>query len=72
MNRLKNMGLLRGQSETISITDFRKSPGEVLTQVELGKTFTITRNGHAIAVISLPEPTALELGAAVRRLGLVK
>lgn len=44
--------------ETITAMDFRKSPGEVLTQVGLGKTFIITKNGKPSAVISrLPGQT---------------
>jgi len=57
---------LSGETETITAMDFRKAPGEVLTQVSLGKTFVITKNGRPIAVVSRPELTALELGAALR------
>lgn len=61
---------LTGQSETITAMDFRKAPGDVLLQAQMGKTFTITKNGVVVAILSPPEPTALELGAAVRRKGL--
>jgi antitoxin (DNA-binding transcriptional repressor) of toxin-antitoxin stability system len=37
-----------------------------------GATITVTRQGKPIAVIHSPEATALQLGAEVRRLGLVK
>ena len=67
---LTDTAILEDQSEEITATDFRKHPGDVLLQVQLGKTFTITKNGKAIAVLSRPEPSALELAAAVRRLGL--
>ena len=43
---------LSGRIEEITISEFRKAPGDVLTQVELGKTFVIKRNGKDIAVLS--------------------
>ena len=61
---------LVGQTETITAMDFRKAPGDVLLQAQMGKTFTITKNGVVVATLSPPEPNALELGAAVRRKGL--
>ncbi len=61
---------LTGQTETITAMDFRKTPGDILLQTQMGKTFNITRNGVIVAVLSAPEPDALELGAAVRRLKL--
>lgn len=61
---------LSGQTETITAMDFRRAPGDVLLQAQMGKTFTITKNGVAIAVLHAPELTALELGAAVRKLRL--
>lgn len=71
MKKLSDMKLLAGEVEEISMTEFRKLPGEVIAQVEAGKTFRITKLGRVIAVISQPEPSAAELGAEVRRLGLV-
>jgi prevent-host-death family protein len=68
--RLTDMKLLKGKSEGISMTDLRSRPGDVIDQVQSGKTFTVTKVGKIVAVISQPEPTALELGAEVRRLGL--
>ncbi len=59
---------LSGLTETITAMDFRKTPGDVLLQAQMGKVFTITRQGVAIATLSPIEPTALELGAAIRRL----
>jgi len=50
--------------------DFRKAPGDVLLQAQMGKTFTITKNGVAIAQLSPIEADALELGAEIRRLKL--
>lgn len=69
--KLDKMNLLDGQKETITAMDFRKSPGEVLLQVALGKRYVITRYGKPVAEISQPEPTAFGLGAAVRELGVV-
>lgn len=63
---------LVGQEETITAMDFRKTPGDVLLQAQMGKVFNITKNGVIIAVLTAPEPNALELGAAVRRLGLTE
>jgi antitoxin (DNA-binding transcriptional repressor) of toxin-antitoxin stability system len=68
--KLTNTSMLRGQTETITAMDFRKSPGDVLLQAQMGKTFTITRNGVVVATLSPPEPSALELAAEVRRLKL--
>jgi antitoxin (DNA-binding transcriptional repressor) of toxin-antitoxin stability system len=62
----QEIGSLSGREETITVTELRARPGDVLSQVELGKTFKITRCGKVIAVISKPEPNALELGAAYR------
>lgn len=68
--RLTNTAMLRGQAETITAMDFRKAPGDVLLQAQMGKTFTITRNGVVVATLSPPEPTALELAAEIRRMKL--
>lgn len=59
---------LTGQTETITVTDFRRAPGDVLMQAQMGKVFNITKNGVIVAVLAASEPDALELGAAVRRL----
>lgn len=71
MKTLAEMQLLKGQSETITMTEFRSRPGEVIDQVQMGKSFLITKEGKVVAEISCPEPTALELGASIRRLGLL-
>lgn len=60
------MKLLADQTEDISATEFRRRPGDVLTQVQMGKTFRITNRGRVVAVLAAPEPTAFELGAAAR------
>lgn len=63
---------LSGESETITAMDFRRTPGDILLQAQMGKTFNITKNGVIIATLGPPELNALELGAAVRKLGLAK
>ncbi|MEE8113139.1 MAG: hypothetical protein V3T23_02175 [Nitrososphaerales archaeon] len=52
MKKKGEMDLLLGQHEVITAMDFRKSPGEVFDQVEIGKKFTITRAGKPIALLS--------------------
>ena len=52
MKKLKDSMSLKGQLEEITMMDFRKSPGEVLTQTMLGKVFIITRSGRRCAVLS--------------------
>ena len=71
MKTLDDMRLLDGQTETITMSELRSRPGDVIAQIQQGKTFTITKGGKAVAVMHAPEPTAFELGAAVRRLKLV-
>jgi len=72
MKKLRYLCLLEGETETITMTDLRSQPGDVFAQIQQGKTFTVTKQGKPIAVIHSPEPTALELGAALRRLPVVK
>jgi antitoxin (DNA-binding transcriptional repressor) of toxin-antitoxin stability system len=72
VKRVADMKLLSGAAETITLMDFRKAPGDVIAQVRMGKTFTLTKNGKPVATLSKPEPTALELGAEIRRLGLAR
>ena len=61
---------LAGQTETITMMDFRKAPGDVLLQAQMGKVFNITKNGVIVAVLSPPELSAIELGAEIRRMKL--
>lgn len=70
--KLVNAVNLEGQREEISMMDFRKAPGDVLTQAMLGKVFVITRNGRPVATLGPHEPSAIELGAAARRAGIVR
>ena len=63
MKSIKDEISLVGRTETITMMDLRKKPGEVLSSVALGKTFIITRSGKPIAELKkLPEkPTIKEL-----------
>lgn len=54
MKKINDEVSLDGKFEQITVMDLRKQPGEVLSSVSLGKTFLVTRNGKAIAVISKP------------------
>ena len=47
-------GMLFGEQETITVTEFRKHPGDILTQVSLGKTFCIKRKGKTVAFLVHP------------------
>jgi len=67
---LKKIAILKGQTETITAMELRATPGDILLQVQMGKIFNITRNGVTVAVLSAPEPNALELGQEIRRLKL--
>lgn len=68
--KLTEMQLLKGKSETISMSDLRSRPGDIIQQVQSGKTFTITKGNKIVAVLTSPEPTAFELGAEIRRIEL--
>ena len=70
--RLRDLRLLHGKEIEITMMDLRSAPGDVMDLVLQGVKITVTRQGKPIAVIQSPEPSAAELGAAVRRLGLVK
>lgn len=70
--KLTEMNLMDGKSENISMTYLRGCPGDVFSQVQMGKTFNVMKNGKVIAVISKPELNAFELGAACRKAGVVK
>ena len=66
--KLKDMNLLSGQVEKITMSDLRSRPGDVIAQVEMGKTFTIMKRGVAVAMLSQVEPNALQLGSELRRM----
>ena len=40
------------QSETITVSDLRAAPGDVLAQVQQGKTFSITKQGKVVASLA--------------------
>ena len=72
MKTLKQeVGSLAGRDETISMTELRAQPGDIMAQVALGKKFHITHGGKIVGMITQSEPNALELGAEIRRLGLL-
>jgi antitoxin (DNA-binding transcriptional repressor) of toxin-antitoxin stability system len=66
MKKLETMKLLEGHAEEITMMDFRKSPGDVIAQVQQGKTFHITIRGKRVATITQPEPDIFELAAEAR------
>lgn len=49
---------------TITMTDLRKQPGEVMRMVELGRTYLITKGGKAVGVLSRVPGEQLGLSAA--------
>jgi antitoxin (DNA-binding transcriptional repressor) of toxin-antitoxin stability system len=63
---------LSGQRETITAMDFRRAPGDVLLQAQMGKVFDITKRGVIVATLFPAERNALELGAEIRRLRLAE
>jgi len=65
------MKLFEGETEEISMMDLRKRPGDVIDQVQMGKTFIITKAGKKVAILSRPQADAAELAAEIRRLGLL-
>lgn len=52
MRKMRDEMDLNDRFEEITAMDFRKSPGEVLDSVRLGKTFLITKQGKPMGVIS--------------------
>lgn len=70
MKKLTDMNLLAGQVTEISMSELRQQPGDIIDQVQSGRTFTITKCGSVVATLSKPEPSAFQLGAEVRRLRL--
>ena len=58
MKRLKDQLCLDGQVEEITMMELRSRPGEVLTAVEMGKVYIITKNGQRVAcLMKLPGQT---------------
>jgi antitoxin (DNA-binding transcriptional repressor) of toxin-antitoxin stability system len=54
MKKINQEVSMAGKLETITVMDFRRTPGEVFGSVALGKTFVITKSGKAVAVLSKP------------------
>ena len=46
---------LKGQTEEITVSEFRQNPGDIFLQVQMGKTFVVRRNGKVICRIVPPE-----------------
>ena len=67
-HKLRRIRLINDAPEELTLSDFRKEPGEIIRAVELGKTFTLTKQGRPVAVLSPVELNALQLGAALRKL----
>jgi len=61
MKRIAEQVSLAGKFEVITVGELRKTPGEVMASVALGKTFLITKNGAAMAVLSKPPGVALTI-----------
>ena len=66
--RLINDATVSSKIETISMTDFRSMPGEIMQAVQLGKRFIIEKNGKPIAQLWPYEADAFQLGATCRNL----
>ena len=64
MKRLAEEVSLAGIVDSISMMQFRRTPGEIIRAVELGKTFVITRSGKEIAVLSKPPGEVLTMNVA--------
>jgi prevent-host-death family protein len=52
MKKLSELQVLAGEHEVITLTTFRRSPGEVVMQVQHGKSFTLTQRGKKIAELT--------------------
>ena len=55
---------LVGQLEEITMMNFRRNPGQIMVETELGKMFVVTKNGKPTAVLSrLPGELIKVIGA---------
>lgn len=61
MRTLQQEVNLVGKIEHITMTDLRKTPGEIFACVQLGKVFIVTHKRKEIAVISKPPGETLTL-----------
>jgi len=52
VKRLDEEKVLKDKQEQITMMELRCRPGEIITQVSMGKVFIITSYGKAVAVLS--------------------
>jgi hypothetical protein len=64
--KLTDRKIFDGQTEKITMTNLRSAPGDIITQVQMGKTFEIYKQGKIVAVLSAPIMNAAELAKAIR------
>ena len=65
----KRKNLLVGEIEELSLMAFRKGPGDIIAQVQMGKVFLLTKQGKPVAVLS--RPPGEELVKTINREGEV-
>lgn len=51
---IEDKALLKGQTERITMVQLREGPGDVITQIQMGKRFVLTRAGKPVAVMHKP------------------
>lgn len=56
-----------GETATLTVSEFRAQPGEVLDRVSRGMEITVTKNGRPVAVISPPETVIRPDGSFIGR-----
>jgi prevent-host-death family protein len=61
----------RGQSATISMTELRKRPGEVIDRVSHGMTIHVDKNGKRVASIVPSESLGEEVDCVIHRDGSI-
>lgn len=67
MKTLTQTVSLKGQFEEITISELRSKPGEVFSQVCMGKDFAVSKCGEVIAEIKKSEPFDWRALAMLRR-----
>lgn len=68
MKRIKDLELLRGKTESMTMMEFRSGPGDAISKAEMGMIITITRNRNPVATLSPIEPDAIQLGRMLRQI----
>ena len=53
--RLIDKKLFRGQVVKLTMTQLHQNPGDIISQVQMGKTFMITKSGKTVAVLTAPK-----------------